>query len=494
MSHTHQDEASSQPRLTATPKAPRVSQIVLTSESTPATKKHGPDLLYTSIEKDLEEIRRNLAKEMEGRWLGAMPVDKFLAKYLPVGEDSKPLPNLPNNLFENVPKDGVESQRYNHFVSTLSLQIHQCYDNILQIDAVKEWMPNLRAVNTSTKPDKVNGVNLKTDVSVYNRVDGVATSGRIDFSQMELWMEFKANNDGAGFRDPGHDTDKKRFIEEGSFTPDTEEGWETRGQLAHYAGARHSVQFRHFSFSVFIQGENARFLRWDPSATVVTAAFNYREEPRLMADFLWQFNHLTPEQRGHDTSVQSVKLPLDVDKRVREKLEIKDNDLPLYRYEIPGSYAYGPRPKTKNVSLASRCTRSLPVLWIPTEDVDNRAGSCEEPGFLSERGVDQTAGQDKAKEEPSSKERVIYMKDTWRFLSDSPDVEVLPEHEIYKILYEHGTPNIPEDVIGGDVDGGRTENCDLLDDESTMEWLCVQPGVSPFQHYRMVHWIVGYPL
>ena len=86
------------------------------------------------------------------------------------------------------------------------------------------------------------------------------------------------------------------------------------------------------------------------------------------------------------------------------------------------------------------------------------------------------------------------MKDTWQFLSDSPDVEVLPEHEIYKILYENGTPNIPEDVTGGDVDGGRTENCDLLDDESTMEWLCVQPGISPFQHYRMVHWIVGYPL
>ena len=267
-------------------------------------------------------------------------------------------------------------------------------------------MPNLRAVNTSTKPDKVNGVNLKTDVSVYNRVDGVATSDMTDFSQMELWMEFKANNDGAAFRDR-YDTDKKRFIEEGSFTPDTEEGWETRGQLAHYAGAQHSVQFRHFSFSVFIQGEHARFLRWDPSATVVTAAFNYREEPRLMADFLWRFNHLTPEQRGHDTSVQSVKLPLDVDKRVREKLEIKDN-LPLYRYEIPGmknkGYVYGPRPKTKNVSLASRCTRSLPVLWIPTEDVGNRAGSCEEPGSLSERGVDQTAGQDKAKEEPSSKE------------------------------------------------------------------------------------------
>ena len=43
-------------------------------------------------------------------------------------------------------------------------------------------MPDPEAVNTSTKPDKVNGVNLKTDVSVYNRIDGVVTPDRTDFS------------------------------------------------------------------------------------------------------------------------------------------------------------------------------------------------------------------------------------------------------------------------------------------------------------------------
>ena len=257
-------------------------------------------------------------------------------------------------------------------------------------------MPDLEAVNTSTKPDKVNGVNLKTDVSVYNRIDGVATPDRTDFSRMELWIEFKANNNGAPFRDPGDKTDKKRFIEEGSFTPDTEEGRETRGQLAHYAGAHHSVQFRHFSFSVFVQGDQARFLRWDPSATVVTAAFNYRENPELMAKFFWRLNHLTPEQRGYDPSVEPAMLPREVDERVREKLDINNEDVPLYRYKIPNldnGYAYGPQPKTTNRSLVSRCTRSRAMLWIPDED----AG---------------TADQDKTKKEPRSEERIIYMKDT----------------------------------------------------------------------------------
>ena len=339
-------------------------------------------------------------------------------------------------------------------------------------------MPDLEAVNTSTKPDKVNGVNLKTDVSVYNRIDGVATPNRTDFSQMELWIEFKTNSNGAPFRDPGDKTDKERFIEEGSFTPDTEEGRETRGQLAHYAGAHHSVQLRHFSFSVFVQGEHVRFLRWDPSATVVTAAFNYRENPELMAKFFWRFNHLTPKQRGHDSSVQPAMLPHEVDERVRKKLDVKDKHLPLYRFEIPNleeGYAYGPLPETMNRSLVSRCTRSRAMLWIPNEDT-------------------KTAGQVKATKEPCSEERIIYMKDTWRFLSTSPDVEVLREDEIYQILYKHDTPNIPQDVIGGDVENGRTDNYDLLDDERTTQWLCVQPRISPYQHYRMVLWVVGQAL
>ncbi|KAF8554515.1 hypothetical protein OG21DRAFT_1394048, partial [Imleria badia] len=84
----------------------------------------------------------------------------------------------------------------------------------------------------------------------------------------------------------------------------------------------------------------------------------------------------------------------------------------------------------------------------------------------------------------------IYMKDTWRFLSDLPDVEMKAEHEIYAILHEHGTPNIPEHVAGGDVDGGRTQAQDLVD----APWLCVKPRISPYQHYRLVHRIVGRPL
>ena len=336
----------------------------------------------------------------------------------------------------------------------------------------------------------MNNVKLKTDISIYNRDDGMVPADRTDFSRMEPWIELKMNKDGAPFQDPRDGTEESRVlaIKSGSFTPATVEANMARGQLARYAGAQHSLQFRHFSFSIVIHEDQARFLRWDPSGTVVTAAFNHRTNPRLMAEFLWRFDHLSPKQRGHDVSIQPANLASEVDTRVREQLWIKNKKTLLFRYETPGldgmGYAYGPRPPTQNRSLASGCTCSSPVYWIPSEDMDGGSGPCGQP---SERDADQQTGQAKGKKGPWSDPRVIYMKDTWRFLSDLPDVEVKAEHEIYAILHAHGTPNIPEHVAGGDVDGGRTQTQDFLD----APWLCVKPRIPPHQHYRLVHRIVG---
>ena len=85
---------------------------------------------------------------------------------------------------------------------------------------------------------------------------------------------------------------------------------------------------------------------------------------------------------------------------------------------------------------------------------------------------------------------MIYIKDTWQFLSDSPDVEVMVEQEIYEILHFHGTPNIPEHVASGDVDSRRTQTQELVD----APWLCVQPRISLYQHYRLMHGTIGCPL
>ena len=152
------------------------------------------------------------------------------------------------------------------------------------------------AVNTGNKEDMMNDLKLRMDISVYNCVKGVSPLARTDFLQMELWMEFKTSD--IAFKDPLDDSEEscQSVIEQGSFMLDTVNGVNTCGQLTHYAGAQHSKQFWHFSFSILIEGDTACFLQWDPTGTVVTAAFNYHTSLSLMAEFLWQFNHLSARE------------------------------------------------------------------------------------------------------------------------------------------------------------------------------------------------------
>ena len=80
--------------------------------------------------------------------------------------------------------------------------------SLIQIAAIVGWMPHLQTVHTSSKADTVNSLNLKQDISIYHRVEGVVPPDKTDFSRMELWMEFKMKNDGAAFQDPRDDTNE----------------------------------------------------------------------------------------------------------------------------------------------------------------------------------------------------------------------------------------------------------------------------------------------
>ena len=116
MSHTHQNDTTTQPEPTAVANAPRGTQRELASASTPAKKKYGPDVIYTSVIEYFDEVRDQLGKEMNGRWLGAMPIDAFFDKWVPATEE--PSPELPDDPFVNVPTDGAESALYDPFVSS----------------------------------------------------------------------------------------------------------------------------------------------------------------------------------------------------------------------------------------------------------------------------------------------------------------------------------------------------------------------------------------
>ena len=116
MSHTHQEKTAAQPEPSATPRPHRVSQRALPSESTPAKNKYGSNLPYVSAVKTFEQVREHLGNEMNGRFVGAMPVNTFFDTFVPAVEELSP--DLSDNPFAMVPIDGAESTLYDPFVST----------------------------------------------------------------------------------------------------------------------------------------------------------------------------------------------------------------------------------------------------------------------------------------------------------------------------------------------------------------------------------------
>ena len=115
MSDSLQDETSARVSPIVSAKEQPANQRQF--ESTPAKKKYGPDLAFTPTAATYDKTRKQLGLEMEGRWLGAIPIGKFLDDHLKPAETLAPLPMRAGDPFRDVPTGGVESARYDPFVS-----------------------------------------------------------------------------------------------------------------------------------------------------------------------------------------------------------------------------------------------------------------------------------------------------------------------------------------------------------------------------------------
>ncbi|KAF8131204.1 hypothetical protein EV363DRAFT_1332075 [Boletus edulis] len=217
----------------------------------------------------LSVVHRQLALAMKGHWLGPMPIEEFLQEFL-LSLD-KPLPTVLHNKLQRAAMEHSKALWCDSF-----------------IDAIKDWIPNLRAINTSQKGDQ----DSKPDVCLYDSSKDVPLDA--DFNRLELWIVFKRGSQHIAFQDPKEPS--STTIKSGAFIPETKAAQETCWQLLDYAGA------------------------------IVSSAFQYHEHPEILAKVLWQFNHLSAKDWGHDTSVCPVVLQPDVAKSVRESLDIPDTE------------------------------------------------------------------------------------------------------------------------------------------------------------------------
>ena len=160
-----------------------------------------------------------------------------------------------------------------------------------------------------------------------------------------------------------------------------------------------------------------RFIRADRSGAIVSRLLNWRQAPQIFAEFLWHFAHLTPGQRGHDTTVRPAT--------AHEKGLAILNLLPW----------------------APKRERPIFVLRVPEEDGRFR----EVIAWGAMAGADSLTGRaTRAWPVYDLKlEKVVFLKDAWRSLM--PGME--KESDILLQLNQAGVRNVPRLVCGDDIAG-----------------------------------------
>lgn len=292
-----------------------------------------------------------------------------------------------------------------------------------------------------------------------------------DFTATPLWLEFKHGRDADPFSDRIRHPEKP-------FERAGEDARKVRGQLAKYADAQFSQQHLRYSWGVLICESIARITRWDRSGMLVTEAFDY-VKTSFLAEFLWKFFHMTPEERGWDESVVTVD----------------DTGQKNLFYDTIGGVIASDRGKIRGGSPYAYLSMDsdYPVRKIEVKD----AQTSKVHSFLIGRPFYVTRG-------PLGRatrsyvayglggEGVKYLKDSWAVDNSG----LLPEGDAYTILNKAGVPSLLPITCAGNV-----EVAGIPQKTETQVWAAKPyPWRAPcsssfrtFRHYRLVQ-DLAYPI
>jgi len=215
-----------------------------------------------------------------------------------------------------------------------------------------------------------------------------------------------------------------------------------------YAAAHLGLQFRNFVFSILICNRFARFIRWDRAGAIVTDAIDIISNAHTLAEFTMRYSQLTPEQRGHDTSVfipSVAEITL-----ARNALQIHDAGARFVKLMVPQNG----QPDAFYIATSPRYGSRLPI----------------------GRGSRAFLAYD------IEKKCLVYIKDYWRV--DVPGME--KEGDIYKDLHTNNVPHIPRFDRGDDL-GPVTVTQQWRENA----WACATAQLFTYRHYRMVLGDVG---
>lgn len=280
----------------------------------------------------------------------------------------------------------------------------------------------------------------------------VTTSDNVtQFEAEELMFELKPPSAPAHpFKDPKSNANAEQLLRH-SFETNTDAGVLCRGQIASYLTELFNRQHRKHGFVVDVANDGMRFIRADRSGAIVSRLFNWRQEPQTFTEFLLRFAHLTPGQRGHDTTVRPATahekglavLNLQPWAPKRERpiivLRVPEDDGRFHEVIAWGAMAGAD-------SLTRKATRAWPVYDLKLE-------------------------------------KVVFLKDAWRSLM--PGME--KESDILSQLNQAGVRNVSGLVCGDDIAGHLTRTHEFI----SKPWNVGGTVITPRAQHRFLEDFVG---
>ncbi|KAK7682789.1 hypothetical protein QCA50_014173 [Cerrena zonata] len=397
------------------------------------------------------ELRKLQVSEMTGNFIGPMPPREFLKEFMQM-DDFEPAPKVD---FTSVPYEGLERGMYQELC-----------------DAINDSgvCPGYTLADVSNRVDE-NGIEIRPDWALCR---GTRIKDKLDFSNMEFPGEGKASKIADAFFDTEESDKTLNPLEKV-----TGQSASTRGQLISYTATLHSFQHRCFSFSFLICGQYARLFRWDRSGCVVTALFNFHDEPELLAAFFWCYAHLSLEEQGYDTTVKRATLE-----------ETK------YLADAVDNFIVDSLPRDVSFMLPEENpAHPYPVCKIRVEMKDGPHNLIVKMPFLD--SSDSACGRaTRAYTAFDMKERrLVFFKDSWR----TEDEDYASEAEIYEELIKCGVPFLPIVLAAGDVTSKGSGEPQITftqvwsDNVDKPEWRLPCDRLRKLIHHRVVQEL-AYPL
>ncbi|GJJ10083.1 hypothetical protein Clacol_004309 [Clathrus columnatus] len=297
------------------------------------------------------------------------------------------------------------------------------------VEAIKPLCPDFYIRDTHDLPfTAFHSIIIKPDICFYDVQKPTGDETR-DIKRVEMMLEFKHREKYDPFCDAA---DKPLLIS-------STDARDTLGQITSYASAHQAAQFRSHVFSLLVLPHYARILRWDRSGVIVTERIPLSS--CLLRNFFHRYCYITPEERGIDTTVTT----LPPDSKIMAEEKIFKNQLLL--------------------------NGSLYIVSHQLYMDDNRS-----PFGRSTRAFIAHSVSENTK---------VFVKDTWRLSSQTP------EHELYKTLKENKVQYTATVLNAGDILAQQTRTQDFI----SRKWAKNPPRrLRKHFHYRLVLKEIGNPL